>query len=149
MIENSKHLLETGSQTQLRPSKLAKITESSEGDLLSDDDKQQQPQPQPQPTADSHLQLMSAQNPKLQRYLVAIEYIGTRFSGSQKQPNCRTVVGVLEVSLYLMISVLFLILSLTVSKTRGEDGWKSYSINFRNFSTFYSLSFVFLIIHNL
>lgn len=38
-----------------------------------------------------------SQNPRLQRYLVAVEYIGTRFSGSQRQPNCRTVVGVLEV----------------------------------------------------
>ncbi|KAK7412014.1 hypothetical protein VNO78_03460 [Psophocarpus tetragonolobus] len=38
------------------------------------------------------------QNPRngIQRYLVAIEYIGTRFSGSQKQLNCRTVVGALE-----------------------------------------------------
>ncbi|XP_041014078.1 tRNA pseudouridine synthase A [Juglans microcarpa x Juglans regia] len=32
----------------------------------------------------------------IQRYLVAIEYIGTRFSGSQQQPNFRTVVGALE-----------------------------------------------------
>ncbi|URE27082.1 tRNA pseudouridine synthase [Musa troglodytarum] len=37
-----------------------------------------------------------SQNPRVQRYLVAVEYIGTRFSGSQRQPNCRTVVGVLE-----------------------------------------------------
>ncbi|KAG8368850.1 hypothetical protein BUALT_Bualt15G0089600 [Buddleja alternifolia] len=35
-------------------------------------------------------------NPRLQRYLVAIEYIGTRFSGAQKQATYRTVVGVLE-----------------------------------------------------
>ncbi|XP_057792116.1 uncharacterized protein LOC131008973 isoform X2 [Salvia miltiorrhiza] len=35
-------------------------------------------------------------NPRTQRYLVAIEYIGTRFSGAQKQLNGRTVVGVLE-----------------------------------------------------
>ncbi|XP_038877867.1 tRNA pseudouridine synthase A isoform X2 [Benincasa hispida] len=35
-------------------------------------------------------------NPGIQRYLVAVEYIGTRFSGSQQQPNCRTVVGALE-----------------------------------------------------
>lgn len=40
-------------------------------------------------------------NPRLQRYLVAIEYIGTRFSGAQQQTNCRTVVGVLEVILFL------------------------------------------------
>ncbi|GAB4847858.1 hypothetical protein Ancab_026919 [Ancistrocladus abbreviatus] len=41
-------------------------------------------------------EIMSRRNPGMQRYLVAVEYIGTRFSGSQKQPNCRTVVGVLE-----------------------------------------------------
>lgn len=34
-----------------------------------------------------------------QRYLVSIEYIGTRFLGSQKQPNFRTVVGCLEVNI--------------------------------------------------
>ncbi|KAJ4795299.1 tRNA pseudouridine synthase [Rhynchospora pubera] len=39
---------------------------------------------------------MGQRNPGLQRYLVAVEYIGTRFSGSQKQPTCRTVVGALE-----------------------------------------------------
>lgn len=41
--------------------------------------------------------MASARNPRVQRYLVAVEYIGTRFSGSQQQPNQRTVVGVLEV----------------------------------------------------
>ncbi|KAL0387229.1 UNVERIFIED_CONTAM: tRNA pseudouridine synthase A [Sesamum radiatum] len=35
-------------------------------------------------------------NPGTQRYLVAIEYVGTRFSGAQKQSSGRTVVGVLE-----------------------------------------------------
>ncbi|KAF3572773.1 hypothetical protein F2Q69_00063638 [Brassica cretica] len=35
-------------------------------------------------------------NPRVQRYLVAIEYIGTRFSGSQQQAKDRTVVGVLQ-----------------------------------------------------
>ncbi|KAL0335274.1 UNVERIFIED_CONTAM: tRNA pseudouridine synthase A [Sesamum radiatum] len=39
---------------------------------------------------------MKSMNPGIQRYLVAIEYIGTRFSGAQKQSTCRTVVGVLE-----------------------------------------------------
>ncbi|VAI29335.1 unnamed protein product [Triticum turgidum subsp. durum] len=33
---------------------------------------------------------------RTQRYLVAVEYDGTRFSGSQQQPNQRTVVGVLK-----------------------------------------------------
>lgn len=35
--------------------------------------------------------------PGVQRYLLAIEYDGTRFSGSQWQPDRRTVVGVLQV----------------------------------------------------
>ncbi|XP_011087683.1 uncharacterized protein LOC105169092 isoform X2 [Sesamum indicum] len=39
---------------------------------------------------------MQSTNPGIQRYLVAIEYIGSRFSGAQKQSTCRTVVGVLE-----------------------------------------------------
>ncbi|CAL0309586.1 unnamed protein product [Lupinus luteus] len=37
-----------------------------------------------------------AMNGKVQRYLVAIEYIGTHFSGSQQQPIHRTVIGVLQ-----------------------------------------------------
>ncbi|CAM8940063.1 unnamed protein product [Rhodiola kirilowii] len=36
------------------------------------------------------------EKPKIQRYLIAVEYIGTRFSGVQQQLNCRTVGGVLE-----------------------------------------------------
>lgn len=46
-------------------------------------------------------------NPGFQRYLVAIEYIGTRFYGSQQQPNFRTVVGVLEVRFYASVSFVF------------------------------------------
>ncbi|XP_058090176.1 uncharacterized protein LOC131236768 isoform X2 [Magnolia sinica] len=42
------------------------------------------------------IQESMSQNPRIQRYLIAVEYIGTRFCGSQKQPNDRTVVGVLE-----------------------------------------------------
>lgn len=37
-----------------------------------------------------------SQRPGVQRYLVAVEYIGTNFLGMQKQPNFRTVQGVLE-----------------------------------------------------
>lgn len=37
------------------------------------------------------------ENPGMQRYLVAVEYIGTRFAGAQKQPQGRTVAGILEV----------------------------------------------------
>ncbi|CAM8937584.1 unnamed protein product [Rhodiola kirilowii] len=36
------------------------------------------------------------EKPIIQRYLIAVEYIGTRFSGVQQQLNCRTVGGVLE-----------------------------------------------------
>ncbi|ERN20023.1 uncharacterized protein LOC18448433 isoform X1 [Amborella trichopoda] len=43
------------------------------------------------------------ENPRVQRYLVALEYIGTRFSGSQKQPNCRTVMGALEEAFHKFI----------------------------------------------
>lgn len=43
---------------------------------------------------------MNRSNPGIQRYLIAIEYIGTRFAGAQQQSNHRTVVGVLQVKLY-------------------------------------------------
>lgn len=55
-------------------------------------------------------------NPRIQRYLVAIEYIGTRFSGAQQQSNCRTVVGVLEVKSYSISSVWFIGKSFIASK---------------------------------
>ncbi|CAL4903835.1 unnamed protein product [Urochloa decumbens] len=47
--------------------------------------------------------MAGARNPRAQRYLVAVEYIGTRFSGSQQQPNQRTVVGVLEEAFHKFI----------------------------------------------
>ncbi|KAM3762647.1 hypothetical protein ACB098_01G362400 [Castanea mollissima] len=83
MTESPKHLLDTTSEAPQRPSKIAKITTDSE-----DEEEQQQEQEQ--------LEKPTNPNPRMQRYLVAIEYIGTRFSGSQQQPNCRTVVGVLQ-----------------------------------------------------
>ncbi|KAG0478257.1 hypothetical protein HPP92_012976 [Vanilla planifolia] len=43
------------------------------------------------------------QNFRLQRYLIAVEYIGTRFFGSQKQPNCRTVAGTLQEAFHKFI----------------------------------------------
>uniref|UniRef100_A0A0E0MKI8 tRNA pseudouridine synthase n=1 Tax=Oryza punctata TaxID=4537 RepID=A0A0E0MKI8_ORYPU len=48
-------------------------------------------------------EMAGARNPRAQRYLVAVEYIGTRFSGSQQQLNQRTVVGVLEEAFHKFI----------------------------------------------
>jgi tRNA pseudouridine38-40 synthase len=47
--------------------------------------------------------MAGARNPQAQRYLVAVEYVGTRFSGSQQQLNQRTVVGVLEEAFHKFI----------------------------------------------
>lgn len=77
------------SESPRRPSKLAKIEaegfsggEEEEAEKRVVIDKDMNPNP----------------NPKMiQRYLLAIEYIGSRFSGAQQQSSCRTVVGVLEV----------------------------------------------------
>ncbi|CAI0375173.1 unnamed protein product, partial [Linum tenue] len=81
--DSSKHcLLHSESTEEERPSKVPKTlpADAEEEDQLE---------------RSSILESMS-QNPRLQRYLLAIEYIGTRFSGSQKQAIGRTVVGVLE-----------------------------------------------------
>uniref|UniRef100_A0A0E0J7Q1 tRNA pseudouridine synthase n=1 Tax=Oryza nivara TaxID=4536 RepID=A0A0E0J7Q1_ORYNI len=48
-------------------------------------------------------EMAGARNPQAQRYLVAVEYVGTRFSGSQQQLNQRTVVGVLEEAFHKFI----------------------------------------------
>ncbi|CAF2082286.1 unnamed protein product [Brassica napus] len=45
----------------------------------------------------------SPENPRVQRYLVAVEYVGTRFFGSQQQPKYRTVVGVLQEAFHKFI----------------------------------------------
>ncbi|BFG19919.1 hypothetical protein CerSpe_061920 [Prunus speciosa] len=89
MTENLKHPLDSisGSHSPHRPSKISKTTDDH-----SDDEQQQQQQPE-----------SMSQRPGIQRYLLAIEYIGTRFSGSQQQSNCRTVVGVLEEAFHKFI----------------------------------------------
>ena len=91
MTESPKHLLDTTSEASQRPSKIAKTTTDSEDE---EEQQQQQQQQSERPTNP---------NPRMQRYLVAIEYIGTRFSGSQQQLNCRTVVGALQVLIYFKI----------------------------------------------
>ena len=92
MSENPKHTLESDLDSEGRPSKIEK-----KGDF-SDEDEEERREPV------TSLQPMS-QIPRIQRYLVAIEYIGTRFSGSQKQLSCRTVVGVLEVTVCHVLAI--------------------------------------------
>ncbi|XP_038708444.1 tRNA pseudouridine synthase A isoform X2 [Tripterygium wilfordii] len=89
MTENPKDSLETHSETPTRPSKIQKIEEFS---IEDEEDQSQQQGPEESGTAANPM----SQNPRIQRYFVAIEYIGSRFSGSQQQLNCRTVVGVLQ-----------------------------------------------------
>ncbi|KAL0422237.1 UNVERIFIED_CONTAM: tRNA pseudouridine synthase A [Sesamum latifolium] len=70
-----------------RPSKLARI----DGGDFSDDGGEEEEEER-----EFVERNMKCTNPGIQRYLLAIEYIGTRFFGAQKQSTCRTVVGVLE-----------------------------------------------------
>lgn len=90
--DNSQHSLDQSPESPQRPPKIPRI--SVEEDEDEDGGDFEQPK-EPILVDDT----MSQKNPRLQRYLVAIEYIGTRFAGAQKQPNDRTVVGVLEVKL--------------------------------------------------
>lgn len=84
----SQHDAKRSLDSPLESSKPSKLSRSMpEGEVGAEEAKDR---------VEEEREIMS-QNPRIQRYLVAVEYIGTRFSGSQKQPNCRTVVGVLEV----------------------------------------------------
>ncbi|XP_074275047.1 uncharacterized protein LOC141599060 [Silene latifolia] len=74
-FSDAKHRLDQASESQERPSKIAKLTEEDE---------------------EEKKETMVKGGGNMQRYLVAIEYIGTRFSGSQQQLVHRTVVGVLQ-----------------------------------------------------
>lgn len=100
MTEDSKHPREDTNEPSFsqRPPKVAKTTEINPSDDEGVVEQQQQ--------QEKECKSMS-QNPRIQRYLVAIEYIGTRFSGSQQQLNCRTVVGVLEVFLNFNFMLFF------------------------------------------
>lgn len=87
MTENLKRSLNTTPDSS-RPSKIPKTQDHS--DQEEEEDKQQE-------------ESSMSKSSRVQRYLVAIEYIGTRFSGSQQQPNCRTVVGALEEAFHKFI----------------------------------------------
>lgn len=88
MTHSLKHSVDLEGSYNNRPSKLSKIEHPSHIEEEEEEEEEMN------------------QNPKngIQRYLFAIEYIGTRFSGSQKQLTCRTVVGALEVSDYNIAS---------------------------------------------
>ncbi|CAH8311409.1 unnamed protein product [Eruca vesicaria subsp. sativa] len=83
---NLKHPLEDSTASQERLSKVARL----EG--FSDEEEEGE-----------GLVIAESVNPRMQRYLVAVEYIGTRFSGSQQQPKYRTVVGVLQEAFHKFI----------------------------------------------
>lgn len=93
MTEKPKHLLDSVSESPKRPPEVPKTA----SEYISADEEEQQQQVSMSPNPGNGIQ----------RYLVAIEYIGTRFSGSQHQPNCRTVVGALKVRFYASISFVF------------------------------------------
>ncbi|XP_055816340.1 uncharacterized protein LOC129885894 isoform X2 [Solanum dulcamara] len=82
--ETSKHSLDQRPESPKRPSKLPKVSDDNIADAGEEEEQKE-----------SVTRTMN-HNPRLQRYLIAIEYIGTRFAGAQIQPNCRTVVGVLQ-----------------------------------------------------
>lgn len=67
-----------------RPSKIARVDGGDLSDIVEEEEEE---------LVERNMTL----NPRSQRYLVAVEYIGTQFFGAQKQSTCRTVVGVLEV----------------------------------------------------
>eukprot|EP01018_Ginkgo_biloba_P023853 Gb_32687 [translate_table: standard] len=73
-VDHSKRTLEVD-QRSMNPNKLLRVQESEAARKESSE---------------------MSQRSGVQRYLVAVEYIGTNFVGMQKQPNCRTVQGVLE-----------------------------------------------------
>ncbi|KAL8520895.1 hypothetical protein ACS0TY_011449 [Phlomoides rotata] len=66
-----------------RPSKIARADGGDFSDIIEEEEEEEERE-------------LVEMNPRTQRYLVAVEYIGTRFFGAQKQFTCRTVVGVLE-----------------------------------------------------
>ncbi|KAK3028269.1 hypothetical protein RJ639_037603 [Escallonia herrerae] len=61
-----------------------------------------------------------SQNPRIQRYLVAVEYIGTRFYGAQQQSDRRTVVGALQEAFHKFIGQPVSIFCSSRTKNEGD-----------------------------
>lgn len=87
--ETCKHSLDQPAESPQRPSKIVKLNDNIAGNDVEEEEQ----------CASNLSEMRMNPNPRLQRYLVAVEYIGTRFAGAQQQSNGRTVVGVLEVVL--------------------------------------------------
>lgn len=87
----SKNFLEPPVQDRSceRPKKIARVEEEEEDNIRGEEDEVE--------GEDQEVQMRVNLNPRIQRYLIAVEYIGTRFSGAQQQSNARTVVDVLAV----------------------------------------------------
>lgn len=101
MTKFSKHIAECSE----RASKISE--EEDQNDNFGEEEGEEREEEHPEEVLESRTgtDTMST-NKRIQRYLVAVEYIGTKFSGSQKQLNCRTVVGVLEVFALFLVGFL-------------------------------------------
>ncbi|XP_031253535.1 uncharacterized protein LOC116111497 [Pistacia vera] len=98
MTENPKHSLDTTPESSQRALKIPKTVEDQ-----TNNNTEQNPEEEKEEVEETKTAKPMNQSRKLQRYLVAIEYLGTRFSGSQKQLNRRTVVDVLEEAFHKFI----------------------------------------------
>lgn len=101
-----------------RPKKIARVEEEGEDTIGGEDDEVE--------GEDQEVQMRVNSNPRIQRYLIAVEYIGTRFSGAQQQSNARTVVDVLAVkfltSLYQFDFFFPFFVDFTMSGYFGDRG---------------------------
>lgn len=100
-----------------RPKKIARVEEEEEEeDTVGGEDDEVEGE-------DQQLQMRVNSNPRIQRYLIAVEYIGTRFSGAQQQSNARTVVDVLAVKfLTCLYQFEFFLVDFTMLDYFGDRG---------------------------
>lgn len=109
-----------------RPKKIARVEEEEEDTIGGEDDDTIGGEDDEVEGEDQEVQMRVNSNPRIQRYLIAVEYIGTRFSGAQQQSNARTVVDVLAVkfltSLYQFDFFFPFFVDFTMSGYFGDRG---------------------------